>query len=409
MQNFTSLEEGRYFSTQQLLKKSEKSYTFGSSTVSGENYFDFNHFDHLNRDSNEFVSNLTDKNRLTNNYNNKEIVWLSYIINVVIKPWLDFGREIHVPSLKKYTFSIVLRNSIPTILKEFNSFIKNFSPDMNIHFLMNSEQSYCEFDLNSEGYCEDGNNLMILLRHESLWKAKHLNSDSENSSAKLFQKFKNEKTKLCFPPIFSSEKTMSDSNSNLNMNDSNVNTEPEPIAPRQKFLLLYIEDRYITLYLYNWSSSFSSSIVTRFSNLVIWNNSRSLLMQSLIMQKAGIFHHLPFKRYNFDNILALSNVQYKDLNLNQLMNIHSSTMNTKEKSQWNLIFSNTDLLLKYSNPFEAIKNFKENNDTLNKSDFIFDSKNYSFIFSNFESNSAINLFDCFNGQFNSNYNAYIKG
>lgn len=384
---------------------SKKSSPHTAAVHGGENAKE-NYFDFSNLDLNEFsCSNIHESK-------NKELTNLTHMLNMVVKPWLDFGKEIQVPSLKKYTFNIVLKNSISAIIKEFNSFIQNFSPDMNIHFLMSYAQNYYELDSAPNGNCnDDNNNLMtILLRHEPLWNTRQLKWDSENSFPKLYAKVKNEKSKLHFTPVFASNRGLSDSNCNLNLIDSKSGCDIEfqdCIAPRQKFLLLCVEDRYMALYLYNWSTTYSSPIVSLFSNLIMWYNSRSLLLQSLIMQKAGIFHHLPFKRYSFEEILVLSNVQFKDLNLSQFLNQPSFN---KEKANFNSsIFKNTDLLLKHSNPLEAFKDFKENKDTLNKGDFIFDSKNYPFIFSSFESTSSYNLFDCFNGQFNSNYNVYIKG
>src|SRR5699024_4214271 len=135
-------------------------------------------------------------------------------------------------------------------------------------------------------------NLMILLRHDALWNTRNLYSDADNSFTKLYMKAKNERSKLCFPPIFSSTKSINDSSSNLNTSDpkASVDGAAPPhacsdwfrcIAPRQKFLLLFVEDRYMSLYLYNWNSSFSTSIVGLFCNLIVWHNSRSLLLQSL--------------------------------------------------------------------------------------------------------------------------------
>lgn len=69
---------------------------------------------------------------------NKELLCLSHFLNVIIKPWLDFGKECSVPSIKRIQYPIVLKNSISTIIKEFNGYISSYSADMKIHFLMST-------------------------------------------------------------------------------------------------------------------------------------------------------------------------------------------------------------------------------------------------------------------------------
>lgn len=394
---------------QQLWNRPDVSATAPvQSTISSESYFNFETTGEKGKDS---ASNVQEARQT-------EMANLSHIINIAIKPWLDFGKHKQVPSLKNYVFSIIQKNSIPTIIKDFHghlngkpSQVPNISTDMNIHFLMHSANSYYEFDLQSDCNIEESHHLMILLRNDALWNAKHLHADAENSFTKHFLRAKNEKSRLLFPPVFSSyPKSGNDSCTNLNLSDSKPPEEWQKcLAPRQKFLLLYIEDRYITLYLYNWNSSFSSTIVGLFANLITWHNSRSLLLQSLILQKAGIFHHVPFKRHSFEDILQMSKVNVKDMNLPQFLNMQSSF--GKDIGNVN-IFKNTDLLLKFTNPLDAIKELNKNTNKeaqQSRCDSVFDSKNYAFIFSNFEPNSGSNLFDAFNGQFNSNYNLYIKG
>src|SRR5690606_32753767 len=128
-------------------------------------------------------------------------------------------------------------------------------------FLTSSAQQFYEFDLNSDCCFEDNTNYMILIRHENLWNTKYLH-DSEDSYTQLYLRLKGEGKKLHFPPVFSSGKSINDSNLTLNLTAEPRN-DPETskcIIPRQKFILFYVEDRYLTLYLYNWSNEMSSGI-----------------------------------------------------------------------------------------------------------------------------------------------------
>lgn len=411
-----TLDDTKFFSTQQLFSKRAvdvaSSFNITAATtapISKKNFFDFE------------MNNLDTDHLLE--AKNRERYSLSRTINIAVKPWLDFGFQKRVFSLKKYSFNVVQKNSILTIISEFEGFMSSISGDMKSEVLMSSPQSYGEFDLHSESALGESNNnhMMILLRHEALWITKYLHgNDIENSFTKLFHKMKNERTKLYFPPVFSALKFSADSSSsstNLNLSDAACRTPTTTttdeallrcIAPRQKFLLIFIEHRNIQLYLYNWSASHVTSILGFFSTLIIWHNCRSLLQQSLILQKAGIFHHLPFRRRSFEDILELSKVKLKDLSLIN-SNPHSFKETTHNFGVY--IFKNTDMLLKHTNPLEAIKDYQQSKEAAqnSKGESVFDSKNYAFIFSSIESPSARNLFDCFNAQFNSHYNTYIKG
>lgn len=403
-----NFDDAKFFSSQQLWKRSDVSspHTANVPSASKKNYFDFE----MNLDKvNDLSGNLQEAK-------NRELYSLSRTINVAVKPYLDFGSQKNVFSLKKYSFNLVQKNSISTIIKEFNGFISNFGGDMNVDLLVTSPQNYsCDLDLNSaESTFGESNHLMILLRHEALWSAKYLHADMENSFTRLYHKLKNERAKLYFQPVFSASNKFWGNESNTNLSDSGRAAGDEQwmrcIAPRQKFLLLFVEDRNIQLYLYNWSASHVTTIVGLFSNLIIWHNSRSLLQQSLILQKAGIFHHLPFKRHSFEDILVLSKVKLKDLSLPSIINIHQHSFSKETPNLGSHIFKNTDMLLKHTNPLDAFKDYQQQHkEAHSRSETIFDHKNYSFIFSSIESPSARNLFDCFNAQFNSHYNTYIKG
>lgn len=363
---------------------------------SNENYFDFS--------SIEIKNEAQDNEELFTykEFKNKETQYLSYKLNFVLKPWLDFGKEISVPALKKYQFPIIFKNSLSSIVKEFIELINEFISDMKIHFLPSSIQQYYDFDLTSNNFFEDSNNFMILFNHENLWNCISLN-ESESSFSQIYCRIKNEHSKLFFPPIFQS-KLESNLTSNISISDID---SFRCIIPRQKFLLLHVEGHYMTLYLYNWSTQHCTNILSIFSTLIVWNNIRSLLLQSLILQKAGIMHNYPFKRYSFESVLSMSNVPYHYLSRQPSNNEPSSkyTQNVFKK-----VFKNIDLLLKHKNPFEAEKEFQANVELLNRADIIFDIKNYDYIFSDFQSaDRQKNIYDCFNGQFNSDVNIYIKG
>lgn len=369
-----------------------------------ENYFDFsNNSSQQCSPQKELPNSLS--GRLTNvQENQNKDLFLSHFTKIAIKPWLDYGKQIAVPSMSRFEFSIIMKKSISIIIKEFKEYISKFSSDMKMHFLMSSGQQCSKMTYDSEQTGDSETNEqcydMILLRHEALWETKFLHH-SENSFVQHFI-LKCDVNKFEFPPCFQNQNCSSINDSNLTLNNSNdikmIEAETtECLSPRQKFLLLFIEDQKMTLYLYNWDNNTNSNIVKWFSQMILWQNARSLLLQSLILQKAGIFHNTPFKRYSLENLITISNIPFKNRKLD--INLQ--------------IFLNVDLLLKYQNPMQ----FYNENDQLSSAaagnriqDFVFETKNYDYIFSDFDySKKNRDLFDCFHGQFNSSYNIYIKG
>lgn len=389
----TQIEDGSFFTTAHLLKGPEKPATASVVEISGDTHFDFGNID-LNLES-------ADRSEQAPFYQkNRELACLSHKLNIVVKPWLDFGKEISVASLRKFQFPVILKSSIRTVVKEFNLLIKNLCVDMKIHFLPSSGPFHSDFDHNI--YCEEGNNFVLLIRNEDLWNARSL-SDAENSFTFAYSRMKNEASKLNFPPLFQSK---FDNNFTNNLSGVDVDSFRCVVA-RQKFLLLHSEDRYITLYMYNWSSQFGANILSKLSHLIVWHNSRSLLLQSLILQKAGILHNYPFKRYSFEAILNISNVLHHYLTGQPQSSTSAMSKDTQNLSK---IFKDVDLLLKYTNPYDAFQEAGKSSAHTECSSIILDVRNSDYIFSDFnDSDRKVNLFACLNGQFNSPLNVYIKG
>uniref|UniRef100_A0A8C8ILX1 SZT2 subunit of KICSTOR complex n=1 Tax=Oncorhynchus tshawytscha TaxID=74940 RepID=A0A8C8ILX1_ONCTS len=66
------------------------------------------------------------------------------------------------------------------------------------------------------------------------------------------------------------------------------------VAPRQRFLLIHILDKKVTLYTYNWSVDLGVSLNRGLVRLVQWQNARSHVVHCLLNQKMGLFHHYCF-------------------------------------------------------------------------------------------------------------------
>lgn len=66
--------------------------------------------------------------------------------------------------------------------------------------------------------------------------------------------------------------------------------------PRQHLVVCYLEARRLVIYVYNLSKECSERLVRLMDNLGAWHSARVALAQSVVLQKAGLFHCQPFFR-----------------------------------------------------------------------------------------------------------------
>ncbi|XP_063057669.1 KICSTOR complex protein SZT2 isoform X2 [Engraulis encrasicolus] len=66
------------------------------------------------------------------------------------------------------------------------------------------------------------------------------------------------------------------------------------VAPRQRFLHIHVQNKKVTLYAYNWSVDLGASLSRGLVRLVQWQNARAHVVNCLLNQKMGLFHHYCF-------------------------------------------------------------------------------------------------------------------
>ncbi|XP_069498529.1 KICSTOR complex protein SZT2 isoform X3 [Ambystoma mexicanum] len=71
-------------------------------------------------------------------------------------------------------------------------------------------------------------------------------------------------------------------------------TSGKDVVPRQRFLIIHIIDKKLTLYTYNWSPDLGAALNRSLLRLVQWQNARSHVVHCLLSQKLGLFHHCCF-------------------------------------------------------------------------------------------------------------------
>ena len=301
----------------------------------------------------------SEENENSDDLNGEELTNLSCLLNLLVRPWLDYGRNLEVPSVVKQQYSVAMRHSIPYVIKEFKNYIQNMSSHTSLNaFKKTSDFIYipCNdfefFDENSE--FESVTDVIVFVRHEKLWRTASNNTD--NSFFDL--QTRGERPKLRFFPNSCTMKTKSFepkpmlavSNSSLNSSSSENKVIGSDaitcLAPRQKFLLLYVEDKLITLYLYNWSNEYMTNICKNLSNIISWHNSRGTFLQSIIAQKAGIFQNQSFRRKNSNQLM--NSFANQSMNVNSGSNLTQYFKNQKQRfnSFSASMNENIDLLVK---------------------------------------------------------------
>ena len=66
----------------------------------------------------------------------------------------------------------------------------------------------------------------------------------------------------------------------------------------------------MTLMMYNWSSDLASQVEKTVTRLIQWNNARSHVVDSIIAQKMGLFHHFAFSDLQHSVVSALKKTVY---------------------------------------------------------------------------------------------------
>ncbi|CAJ0965098.1 unnamed protein product [Ranitomeya imitator] len=73
-----------------------------------------------------------------------------------------------------------------------------------------------------------------------------------------------------------------------------LSASPRGLVPRQRFLIIDIQDKKLTLYTYNWSPDLGASLSRSMVRLIQWQNARAHVVHCLLSQKLGLFHHYCF-------------------------------------------------------------------------------------------------------------------
>ncbi|XP_078662696.1 KICSTOR complex protein SZT2-like [Branchiostoma floridae x Branchiostoma belcheri] len=214
-----------------------------------------------------------------------------------VQRWFDFMYGINSPSVVRDTQSVDSRYAIPILLRELCDLVHLLAKDNTLRVFKHcQEHNYTLLKVpkgppKTEEVCHApglADNYILLARSLRQWrecmdvKYGELGADEEKPlppvSYKGVQKFKAQERK-------GQEKV----------------AEGAGPSPRQRLMIVEIRDTQITTYQYNWAGDLSVTLRQQLAQLSQWHNARSHLLQSLLVQKLGLFHHHPYQVENAAN------------------------------------------------------------------------------------------------------------
>uniref|UniRef100_A0A671X8H5 SZT2 subunit of KICSTOR complex n=1 Tax=Sparus aurata TaxID=8175 RepID=A0A671X8H5_SPAAU len=178
------------------------------------------------------------------------------VYQVTCEPWITFMAKLGCPSIQQCTAEIASHFLLPSILSEIVHLVTFLASDTTVKAFEKRRAHVCGMLSGFDSYF-----FSISLSFSLLCPAH-----------KGFQRF--EALDQC--------DSFSPSQAGVGL------------APRQRFLLISIQDKKVTLYSYNWSVDLGASLNRELVRLVKWQNARAHVVHCLLNQKMGLFHHYCF-------------------------------------------------------------------------------------------------------------------
>ncbi|XP_061093364.1 KICSTOR complex protein SZT2 isoform X4 [Conger conger] len=216
-----------------------------------------------------------------------EIGTLHPVYQSACQPWVAFMAKLGCPSIQQCTAEIASQFLLPSILTEIVNLVSSLASDTTVKvFEKTSPQGDTFIPLplihhpcNPPGTAR---HFILIGRNFHQWHCsteQEDSSDEENTPVlnrftphKGFQRFEALEQSDWFSP----------------------GQAWKGVAPRQRFLIIHILDKKVTLYTYNWSVDLGATLSRELTRLVQWQNARSHVVHCLLSQKMGLFHHYCF-------------------------------------------------------------------------------------------------------------------
>ncbi|KAM4642202.1 KICSTOR complex protein SZT2 [Discoglossus pictus] len=189
--------------------------------------------------------------------------------------WMNFMSELGCPSIQVCSAQTVSRFLLPSVLMELFNIITSLASDTSVRVFEKINGSgapvFVPYSPNqhSPPHPAFARELILLGRNFHQWRY------NTEQAQKGFQRFE-------AMELGSTERPL------------DFSSPGRGLVPRQRFLLIEIQDKKLTLYTYNWSSDLGASLSRSLVRLVQWQNARAHVVHCLLSQKLGLFHHYCF-------------------------------------------------------------------------------------------------------------------
>ncbi|KAJ8279398.1 hypothetical protein COCON_G00064640 [Conger conger] len=201
-----------------------------------------------------------------------EIGTLHPVYQSACQPWVAFMAKLGCPSIQQCTAEIASQFLLPSILTEIVNLVSSLASDTTVKVFEKTSSpqgdTFIPLPLIHHPCNPPGTarHFILIGRNFHQWHC------STEQAHKGFQRFEALEQSDWFSP----------------------GQAWKGVAPRQRFLIIHILDKKVTLYTYNWSVDLGATLSRELTRLVQWQNARSHVVHCLLSQKMGLFHHYCF-------------------------------------------------------------------------------------------------------------------
>ncbi|CAL8256033.1 unnamed protein product [Merluccius merluccius] len=211
------------------------------------------------------------------------------VYQFVCQPWMNFMAKLGCPSAQQCTAEIASHFLLPSVLMEIVNLVSSLANDTTVKVF---EKQSCPQNTDvfvplplvqhSRPTSSNPRNCILIGRNFHQW---HCSTDQEHSSdeerSPVLNRFTPHKGFQRFEALEPAD-------------------WPGPgqthggVAPRQRFLFIYVQGKKVTLHCYNWSVDLGLALSRQLVQLFKWQNARAHVVHCLLNQKMGLFHHYCF-------------------------------------------------------------------------------------------------------------------
>lgn len=233
---------------------------------------------------------------------------LSKMFTTLLTDWMEICYKAGVPAVSKLEVNLLSKYSVDNFLREFQTALTTVSSDIKSMVFQLVKDSTGQWygshpyrphrqPLQEEGQMEtsldcdrrrlpgsEEGQIMVIGRNVDQWRASIQDFNEEefslmtstSSTAIPKQTFQR------FSPLFNTSQDM-------------VGLSEQTFIPRQRLLMLTIQNKQVSVYSYNWARDLSTMLSNRVTQIVQWHNTRIRLLDSIVSQKMGLYHHTVFR------------------------------------------------------------------------------------------------------------------